>query len=458
MNVDGRNIPHPPMPGPQQIAQGSTGPWQQMVPVSVRQPMLYGALVAAVFLAGFGLWAATAPIDGAVIAPGVVQASGRNQLVEHLEGGIVATINVAEGDAVRAGQVLMTLDALRLAADRNRVAVTLVGAQAQLARAQAERAGSDTVDFSPDLLATARASGVEDDLEQQRAEFANRLSRHAAELAAIDQRKRAAEEEIEGLLIQKTAQERKLAVLRDELDGKAGLLSKGLVSKAQVNELKRAEADTMGTLGTVTANIGERRSTIAELAEQRAGMEARRREAASAEINEVRTRIGDLVEQLRTRDDMLARSEIRAPADGIVVKLAKNTVGSVIKPGEPVLELLPTSGKLLIDARVSPRDVDAIRIGQEASLRLVALNARTTPQIDARVNYVSADRIIDPGAPEPYYTARLEITGTLPPEIGPGQIQPGMPVDAYIKTGERTFLQYLARPIQDSFSKAFREE
>lgn len=432
--------------------------WQEKVPTGISRPVLWGGAITAVFVAGFGLWAVTAPIDGAVVAHGVVQASGRNQVVEHLEGGIIATINVSEGEVVKAGQVLLAIDSLRLAADRNRVAVALVAAETQLARAQAERDRKDRISFSPELVAAARAAGVSDDLDQQSAEFSNRLSRHSAELAALDLRIRSAGEEIEGLQIQKAAQERKLAVLRDELAGKSELLAKGLVPKSQVNELQRAEADTMGTLGSVTATIGQRRSSIAELAEQRAGMEAKRREAASAEVNELRTRIGDLGEQLRTRDDMLARSEIRAPGDGIVVKLAKNTVGSVIKPGEAVVEILPTSGTLLIDAKVAPHDVDSVKIGQEATLRLIALNARTTPQVAARVSYISADRIVDPATREAYYTARLEITADLPPEVSSGQLQPGMPVDAFIKTGERTFLEYLVRPVQDSFSKAFREE
>jgi HlyD family secretion protein len=432
--------------------------WQDKVPTGLGGPTLYGGLVAALFVAGFGFWAATAPIDGAVVASGVVEASGRNQAVEHLEGGIVASINVAEGEAVKEGQVLLTIDRLRLAADRNRVAVALIAAEAQLARAKAERDGEAALAIEPGLQAAARSAGVEDDLAQQKAEFANRLLRHQSELAAIDLRVQAAGEEIEGLQIQKASEERKLAVLRDELAGKSSLLGKGLIARGQVNELQRAEADAMGALGTVTATIGQRRSAIAELAEQRGGLEAKRREAASAEINELRTRIGDLKEQLRTRDDMLARSEIRAPKDGIVVKLAKNTVGSVIKPGETVAELLPTSGKLLIDARIAPHDVDAVKIGQEAMLRLTALNARTTPQIAAKVQYVSADRIVDPATREAYYTARLEIAETLPAGISPGAIQPGMPVDAFIKTGERTFLEYLVRPVQDSFARAFREE
>jgi membrane fusion protein, type I secretion system len=449
--------PHAGMPAIS-IGTKANARWQEKVPTGIGKPALHGALVAIAFVAGFGIWAATAPIDGAVVAIGVVQASGKNQVVEHLEGGIVASINVTEGASVKTGDVLLSLDTVRLNADRNRVHVALVAAQAQLVRAKAERDGASEFVIPDDLAAAARVAEVEDDIDQQRAEFANRMQRHVAELAAVDQRVNAAQDEIEGLLIQKTSEERKLAVLREELADKSVLLAKGLTQRSQYNELQRAEADVLGAIGTVTANIGQRRSSIAELGEQRAGIEAKRREAASAEVNELRSKIGDLREQLRARDDMLARAQIRAPVDGIVVKLSKNTVGSVIKPGELVVEILPTSGELIIDAKVSPRDVDSVKVGQDAMLRLTALNARTTPQIAAKVSYISADRFVDPNTREPYYTARLEIAQALPREIAAGQIQPGMPVDAFIKTGERTFLEYLVRPIQDSFAKAFREE
>ena len=385
-------------------------------------PGTRGAIAAVTFIAGFGLWAAIVPIDGAVVAIGVVQASGQNQAVEHLEGGIVALINVKEGQSVEAGEALLTLETVRLAADRNRVNVALIAAEAQLVRAQGERDGKSELMFSDELSTGARLASVEGDIDQQRAEFVNRLQRHAAELAALDQRVMAVEEEIEGLSIQKTSEQRKLAVIRDELADKAKLLAEGLTPKSQYNTLLRAEADSLGALGSITATIGQRRSAIAELAEQRSGLEAKRRELASAEVNELRSEIGDLRQQLRSRDDMLARSEIRSPADGIVVKLLKNTVGSVIKPGEAVVEILPTSSELIIDANVAPRDIDSVRVGQEARLRLTALNARTTPEVAATVSYISTDRFINPNTREPYYTARLKISQALPETISPDQI------------------------------------
>lgn len=432
--------------------------WQDKVPTKMTTSVLFGLLVVAIFIAVFGIWAATAPLSGAAVASGVVQASGQNLVVEHLEGGIIKEILVKEGQSIKQGDTIMLLDDTRVLAERNRVNVALIATEASLVRAQAERDGKDKLEFPMELLAAARIDGLEADIEQQRAEFANRVERHVSDLAVLDQRAQALRDEIEGLEIQKTSEERKLEVTRQELQDKQGLLKKGLTARSQVNQLQRAEADSLGRIGSLTATIGQRKTAIAEIEEQRIGLSATRRETASTQINDIRSRLSDLREQLRSRDDILLRSIIRSPADGVVVKLSKNTVGSVVRPGEAVVEILPTGNELIIDARISPRDIDSVKVGQDAELRLTALNNRTTPQVPAKLIYLSADRLVDPNNREPYYVARLEMAKELPAGLSKDQIYPGMPVEAYIKTGDRTFLEYLVRPIQDSFAKAFREE
>ena len=432
--------------------------WQEKVPTRMTTSVLFGLLVVALFVAGFGVWAATAPLSGAAVASGVVQASGQNLVVEHLEGGIIKDILVKEGDRIKQGDTIMVLDDTRALAERNRVNVALIATEASIVRAQAERDGKDKLEFPVQLLAAARIDGLEADLEQQRAEFANRAERHVSDLAVLDQRAQALRDEIEGLEIQKTSEERKLEVTREELQDKESLLKKGLTSRSQVNQLQRAEADSLGRIGALTATIGQRKTSIAEIEEQRIGISATRRETASTQINDIRSKLSDLREQLRAREDILLRSIIRAPADGVVVKLSKNTVGSVVRPGEAVVEILPTGNELIIDARISPRDIDAVKVGQDADLRLTALNNRTTPQVAAKLIYLSADRLVDPNSREPYYVARLEMSQELPEGLTKDQIYPGMPVEAFIRTGDRTFLEYLVRPIQDSFAKAFREE
>jgi HlyD family secretion protein len=266
------------------------------------------------------------------------------------------------------------------------------------------------------------------------------------------------EEEISGMEIQRSAEEAKLAILREEIAGKAGLLEKGLAQRDEVNALRRAEADSAGRIGSLAATVAQRRATIAELRQEQITREATRRENAAREANEARTRIGDLREQLAAREEALTRTRILSPADGVVVRIAKNTIGGVVRPGETVIELLPSSRELVVDARVAPGDVDAVHVGQVARLRLTALNQRTTPEIGATVAYVSADRLIDTTTGEAYFTARLAMDRGLPDGVAAGQILPGMPVETYIGTGERTFVEYLVRPLADSFAKAFREE
>lgn len=432
--------------------------WQQAIPTSYGKAVLLGLLVSLGFCGSLGYWAATAPISGAIVAAGVVKASGQNKLVDHLDGGVIASIPVREGERVPAGGVLLTIDTTRTLAERDRVKMALISASAQLARARAEQRGDRILSFPAKLEADAAAMGVSEDLAQQRSEFDNRLTRHMAELAALEQRTQAAGEEITGLTAQRDSEEIKLGVLREELGNKEGLLAKGLVPKVEVNALRRSEADSQGMIGSLTAKIGERRSAIAELHQQVVTVEARRREAAASEANDLAARISDLTQQLLRHEDILAKSVIRSPDDGIILRLPKTTVGSALKPGDVVAEILPTNYELLVEARIAPQDIDTVRVGQPAQLRLVAFSSKTTPDVPGEVSYVSADRFTDPNGHESFYTARIRLAETLPAGLNQSQIQSGMPVEAFIKTGDRTFLDYLLRPLEDSFSRAFREE
>ena len=439
------------------IASGHSVSWQERVPTSARVPVTLGLIVILLFCGGFGAWAVTAPLSGAIVTAGVMRASGQNQMVDHLEGGTIAAIPVREGQRVREGDILLTVDTTRTAAERDRLHMALVTAQAQLARARAERDGAEELVFTPPLAAAADDAGLGGELAQQRSEFAYRRERHRAELAAISEQVRAAGEEIAGLKVQKAAEERKLAVLREDLRDKAALLKRGLVPRGEVNALRRAEADSLGTAGSLAARMGERRAAMAQLRHAGMGLEARRRENASREVNELTARIADLGQQLRRQEDVLARAVIRAPADGIIVKLPKNTVGSALKPGETVAEVLPVHSELLVEARIAPQDVDAVRPGQTAKLRLAAFSSRTVRDVDGEVAYVSADRLTDAEGREAFYTARIRLAAPLPEGVTSSQIQPGMPVEAYIRTGDRTFLEYLLEPFLDSFARAFRE-
>ena len=432
--------------------------WQSTVRTSMKIPAAIGLLAIAVFAIGFGLWAASAPISGAAIASGIVAVSGQNQIIDHLEGGVVKEIMVEEGKRVKAGDAIIALDNTIALSNLTRIQGKLIALQGRLARAKAENFGNETVEFPPALMKLASREDVARVINEQQIEFDTRLSRHRAELATLDQREKSIGQEIQGITLQKEAENKKLGLLQEEISIKKSLLDKGLTSRGQYSALVREEAEIIGRIGSLTATIAQKWVGVAEANERRNAMIATRHETAATLVNQLRTEFSDLGQQLRSYENVLSRMVIRAPGDGIILKLKKNTIGSVIRPGEEIVTLLPLSAELVADVRVSPADVDVVRVGQAASLRFVSLNSRTTPEISATVIWVSADRLIDPATREPYFGARLKMTENLPDEIKSTQIFPGMPVDAFIKTDERTFLQYLSRPIFDSFAKAFREE
>jgi HlyD family secretion protein len=432
--------------------------WRMRVATRTGKIAAAGYLTIVAFAGGFGLWAATAPLAGAAIAPGVVAAAGQNINIQHLEGGIIREIRFREGERVRAGQPVIVLDATVAEAQLNRLVKQMVALQAKGWRLEAERDGAK--DFSiPDSFS---APGNKMDhlaiVSEQKKEFAARLARYGAELEILAQREAALQEAVEGLNAQKKAGEDQLVIVREEMNRKKDLLEQGLTNRSEYTALLRSEAELIGQVGALQSQIGSSATQIVESRQQRERLTTTRVEQAVGELNTVRASIADLEEQVRAAQSVLERTVIRAPADGIIVKTAYTAPGSVIRAGEPVIQMLPTTRELIIEAQVSPQDIDLLRVGQEASMLFSALNARTTPQVPGTVFYISADRLIDQTTGTPYYTARLKITEDLPPEISTEQIYPGMPVETFIRTGERTFIEYLMQPLADSFTRAFREE
>lgn len=432
--------------------------WAKTVKTGTRLLSISGLAATGVFLAGFGAWAAFAPLAGAAVASGVVAAAGENQKVQHLEGGIIKDILVREGERVEAGQILFELDPTAAEAQQNRLENQVVALSARIARLTAERDGGEHLTFSDELVRRAEASGVSHLLSEQEKEFSARLERYRQEIVILRQRVKALEDQIAGMAFQETAINRQLEVVQEEAERKKSLLDRGLTDRSEYTALLRSEAELVGQLGQMQSSILGAKTQIVEAEEQLARLTTQRIETAASELNDVRGELSAAEEQLRAATAVLDRVQVRAPSDGIVVETVYNTIGSVVQPGDTLLELLPTDDELVIEARISPQDVDVVVPGQPANMRFSALNARTTPVVPGTVTYISADRFIDQNTQMPYYTARISITDELPEEITEDQIYPGMPVEAYIRTGERTFLDYLTRPISDSFSRAFREE
>lgn len=432
--------------------------WRKRVVTRTGRIATTGYLTIAAFAGGFGVWAATAPLAGAAIAPGIVAAAGQNINIQHLEGGIIREVRIKEGERVSAGEPVIVLDATVAEAQLNRLVKQMIALQAKSWRLEAERDGAE--DFSiPDSFS---APGNKMDhlaiVSEQKKEFVARLARYRAELEILAQRVAALQEAVEGLGAQKKAGEDQLVIVREEMNRKKELLELGLTNRSEYTALLRSEAELIGQVGALQSQMASSATQIVEARQQTERLTTTRVEEAVGELNTVRASIADLEEQVRAAQSLLERTVIRAPVDGIIVRTVYTTPGSVIRAGEPVVEMLPTTRELIIEAQVRPQDIDLLRVGQEANMLFSALNARTTPQVPGTVFYISADRLVDQTNGLPYYTARLRITENLPPEISVEQIYPGMPVETFISTGERTFVEYLIQPLADSFARAFREE
>ncbi len=435
---------------------GDYSEWARGVPTSTRKIALaaYGTLGA--FLLAFGVWGFAAPLDGAAVASGVIAAAGKNLQIQHLEGGNIDQVLVREGDRVKAGAALYKLDQTGPQSQLNRLLKAKLSFEARATRLKAERDGKDSLEFGPGLQKSADLDTAEI-MGEQTNDFLNGLRRYESEVNILQQRVSALQESISGLQAQKKAAEDQLAIVADEISRKKLLLQKGLTDRSQFTALMRNQAELLGQIGAVTSEISGAKTQIAEAAQQIERARTQRIEQASKDLTDIRRQETDFDEQIVAAKSVLERTVVTAPVDGIVIRLNINSKGSVVRPGETLLELLPTTNDLIVAAKMDPRQVDSIRVGQAARLRFTALNTRSTPEVAGQVTFISPDRLIDEATRQSYYAVRLRIE-KLPNDIAPDQVFPGMPVEAFISTGDRTFAEYLVRPLTDSFSRAFRED
>lgn len=431
--------------------------WHQAVPKGILRPALIGLALLFAAFAGFGVWAGTAPISGAVVASGSFIATGQNKIVQHLEGGIVREILVKEGDAVAPGDVLVRLDDTAALAQLRRLVLKRTRLLAMHARLDAERRSLAEIAFPETLEREAGDPEVRAIIDGQRIAFAARRDELASETAVLKQRIAAVREEIGGLEAQRTASVAQLDLINREIVGQERLYGKGLAKLTALLALKRAKAKLEGARGEFSARIGRAKERITETRSQIIHLRSKRIETAVEELRQVEAERDDVEERLKAARDVLTRIEIRAPVKGIVVKLLHHTPGGVVSAGQEILELLPVEDELLVEALVRPMDIDLVQAGSTAQLRLTALNQRITPMVPGRVSYVSADTIEGKQQGETFYVSRIRIDEAEARKVEGFKAAPGMPVEVYIETGARTFLQYLMQPISDSFSRAFRE-
>jgi HlyD family secretion protein len=434
--------------------------WFAQVPRNGRPFLQAGYGVLAIWLIGFAAWGGSAPIEGAVVAPGLFVATTQNKIVQHLEGGIIREILVREGERVEAGQTLIRLDETSVNADAVRLDLRLTTLAAAEARLTAEAAQRDKVTFPPDLLLRAASQpDVGAMLESQQSIFEARARKLDREVAIQQRTIAALRFSIEGDTARIASLRTQLALIDDELTGKAELYRMGLVRKPDYLALQRMQANLQGEARRFESDIGQSQEKIASADEQ---IDRARNAAVQTAVEEMQTVAGELKD---TRERhiaarrVLSRLDIVAPVPGVIVKLNYHTPGGVIRPGNSILELLPTQDEQLIEINVRPQDIDHVRTGQEAIVRLTALDQRVTPMISGKVVYISADAVASEKkqAQDNIYIARVRIDPESTKGIKDFAATPGMPADVYVKTGQRTFFEYLLRPVKDTMSRAFRE-
>jgi HlyD family type I secretion membrane fusion protein len=410
-----------------------------------------------------GLWMATAPLNAAATAPGMVSADTQNKTIQHLEGGIIKAIMVEEGTKVDTGQVLVQLDDTRAKASFRLIIGQLWAALALEARLVAERDGTDDIAFAPELLARREDPDIARIIQTQVKIFEARRESLAGEAAILRQRTNEYREEIAGLQAQAVAIDRQIVLIGEEVTDIRGLVENGLAPKPRLLALQRGASQLQGQKGQAAAQIARSRQSIGELTLQIEQLSADRLSEVVDELRDVELQIADLQQNRLAAEDTMSRLAIRAPQPGTVVKLLFHTIGGVVAPGTPVLEFVPRDDKLIVEARLKPEDIGFVHVGMTAEVRIHAYNQRRLPLILGKVIYVSADRLVearsaDKASEQSYYLTRVEVDPESLKALPSAKLYPGMAADVVIETGERTALDYLMTPITTSLRKAFREQ
>jgi HlyD family secretion protein len=434
-------------------------PWDHEVPRSIRVQVITGLTILIVAIGGFGYWAFTAPLAAAVVAPGSFVATGRNKMVQHLEGGIISEINIAEGDEVMKGNPMLRLDETTAQSNQRALFLRRLRLEAIEARLLAEYEAQTKVRF-PRLLLDARIDPeVATMIDSQLLSFEVARSRLENDLALITRNIAVLDARAKGYGAQKHSYERQIALLDEERQRKILLLDRGLIIGSELNAVERAVADAEGELGQIEAEIEESLEMKARYEAQKSQTIDTYRQAALDELQSVQIELDTVRERERDAQSILKRIVIEAPVSGTVVSLNYSGPGSVVEAGAIIAEILPTDVPLIIEAMIARTDIDSVKSGQSASVRLTALNQRTTPILEGKVFYISADAILDENGQvaREVYVVRISLPVSELERVSGFIPVPGMPAQVMIQTAERSFAQYLIKPVLDSMQRAFKE-
>jgi HlyD family secretion protein len=423
---------------------------------SVRAPIWIGVLIIAVFIVGFGAWSVIVPLAGGAIAPGIISPDGSRRTVQHLEGGIIRTLHVGDDDFVERDQPLLVLESVQPKANFDLLHKQQRTLRITKARLDAERSGNREFELPADLRSAS--PDVAAIVNSQRELFQARRASHESRNRLLHQRIAQFGEQIKGFEAQVESASVQIDLLGQEIAGKRELARKGYLAKPELLRMLRMEAELNGRRGQYHAAISEARQQIGEAELQILANETARIDQVATQLDQVNAELNALEEKIIASRDVLTRTVITAPVSGIIVSLKFKTEGGVIQPGAPILDIVPTDELLMIDARVSPMDIDVVHKGLKAQVQLTAISARSAPRVEGIVRSVSADRLIEETTKQPYFLARVEVDREELRRIGPQiELLPGMPADVLIVTGERTMANYLLRPFLEAIWRTLRE-
>jgi HlyD family secretion protein len=424
---------------------------------SIRCHLLGGAVIALLLTVGVGGWAATTELSGAVIAPGSVVVDSNVKKVQHLTGGIVGELLVRDGRRVREGEVVLRLDETVTRANLAIVTKGLDEMHARRARLAAERDGAEEPAFPEALLARVHEPDVAAAIDSERKLFEFRHSARLGQKSQLKERIAQLEEEVRGYAALQEAKAEEIELIQRELEGVRALWNKNLVQINRLISLEREAARLKGERAQSIAAKAQSRGKIGEIELQIIQIDQDLSSEVARELREVDAKIGEFIERKVAAEDQLKRVEIRAPQDGIVHQLAVHTVGGVVPPGDPIMLIVPEADALSVEAKVWPQDIDQLHLGQSAGLRFSAFNQRTTPEINGMITRISADVSREEKSGLSYYTVRIGISPEEIARLGNVKLVPGMPVETFMKTHDRTVITYLTKPLHDQMSRAFRE-
>ena len=425
---------------------------------SIQRHILAGSILVAVLLIGLGGWASTAQISGALIAQGSITVDSNVKKVQHPTGGVVGELFARDGDHVKAGDVLLRLDETVTHANLAIVNKGLIELYARKARLAAERDGGDTMGVPAELANRQNEPEVKEALGSERKLFELRHQDRLGQKQQLQERITQLQQQITGLAAQQSAKDKGLALIEQELQGVRDLWQKNLVQLNRLTSLQREEAHLQGERGQIIAQAAEVKGKIAEIQLQIIQVDQDLSSDVAKELRETDSKIGEYVERKVTAEDQLKRTDIRAPQAGIVFQSTANTVGGVVAAGDPIMMIVPESDNLTVEVKVDPKDIDQVQFGQTVVLRFTSFNVRTTPEINGTISRIAADTSTDQRTGQSYYLVRIAMPANELRRLGDVKLTPGMPVEAFIETGERTMLSYLVKPLHDQLMRAFREK